>query len=340
MRVRLHTTDRLPFWLVGNPTSNERVEMSSALDFKLQVSRNQQTVSGAEWDSKLVFDRDNQSVTADFTVRYEFEDSWARMDFTARLAALDRDAQEHRWSGDVWIRDEKEGTAEYRDWLLPEAAVSLTGYDPQGAVGLVLSYRISAGGFDTAQTTQGTPFVRLTSEGTVVGPPGLDFFGTTTGGPVMDPPDTTSTWFTDGEGAGIWLMTLTGMKIVSGVSQTLAQKFSIGGSYSGYTNVGAAPITARFADIIAALNTSWFSGEVVTVSGRSALRLTMIAETQAAATDGSGHVPFLRVTMDGYFSGEFNNDMETVQTTESYRTSADVVLVADGVRLFSDVLAD
>lgn len=162
MRVRLITTDRDPFWLIGNPAKNERDQMSQAYEESIQVTRNMQEQTGAEWDARSFFDRGNQRVTFDATVRRQFANEVERMDFLARLAAINTADQEHLWEGDVWLRTDKRSDTpgEFKEWLLPNAVIALGGTKLDAECGLRLSYRIMAGGFGS-ETREGTSGVAL-----------------------------------------------------------------------------------------------------------------------------------------------------------------------------------
>ena len=96
MRIRLETTDRLPFWLIGDPTLNERTEGSASLNETVQITRNQQTLNGAEWEAKSFIDRGNQSVMVEVSTRREFATEWARWQFLESLAPTDLDDELHR----------------------------------------------------------------------------------------------------------------------------------------------------------------------------------------------------------------------------------------------------
>lgn len=151
MRLRLENTGEVPFWFVGDPTKNERTEMSLALDESFGFQRNQQSVAGAEWESQKHFDRKNQRFTVSATVHYEFADDWARMDFLARLMSLDPTERLHKWQGQVWLRVDKQGTTEFREWRLADAIITLNAPVPRGTVGLDLRYTVTCKGFAGAQ---------------------------------------------------------------------------------------------------------------------------------------------------------------------------------------------
>lgn len=155
MRLRLHTPDRAPYWIIGNPALNERTEMGTSSRERVQLTRNQQILSGADWEGILAMDRRNQRVVFAADVRREFADEMARMDFITRLGALNEAEQEHRWEGDVWLRIDTPGTTEFREWLMKDAVVGISGTEMQGAVGLIISYAVSFGGF-TGETRSGS----------------------------------------------------------------------------------------------------------------------------------------------------------------------------------------
>lgn len=161
MRIRLETTERDPFWLIGNPAKNPRAEESEAYEEVLQITRQQQSVAGAGQDVTEHFDRGNQKLVLEATVKREFESEWARMDFLARLAAMEEANQEHLWSGDAWIRlDKMDGSGDFREWLLPGVVVALSATRIEGAVSLHVRYRITAGGFG-GETREGNSSLAL-----------------------------------------------------------------------------------------------------------------------------------------------------------------------------------
>lgn len=191
MRIRLETTDRLPFWIIGDPARPERevtdgvASDSQSLQDSVQITRNQQSLTGAEWETRLVFDRGNSGVVYEATGHRIFQDEWAVLDFLQTLTPTDPDDELHRWSGDVWLRSVQAGST-FREWLLPEAVVALTGTRREGAAGLYLTYRITAAGFDPAATRQGTEAVALLAPGSDPRSTVMRFFGTATGGSIAD----------------------------------------------------------------------------------------------------------------------------------------------------------
>lgn len=160
MRFRIEASDRDPYWFIGNPAQNERTEMSAALDERVQITRNQQTVPGAEFEGVLVRDRKNQRLVFTATVKRTFESDWDREDFLMRLAALGPGEQEHRWQGDVWVRRDKMGTTEFKEWKLADAVIGISGTDYLGECGLKITYTITAGGY-SGQTRSGTSQLAL-----------------------------------------------------------------------------------------------------------------------------------------------------------------------------------
>lgn len=153
MRFRLEHSQRPPYWLVGDPALNERVEGSQALTGEPQITRNMQEVAGAGQDTRMFYDRQNQKVVWVVESRRQFGTEWERMDFISHLAPMDKANDEHKWEGNVWLRIDGDTPDTYREWRLPNAGISLTGTKPEGEIGLRLTYRISAGGFDLGQTS-------------------------------------------------------------------------------------------------------------------------------------------------------------------------------------------
>lgn len=151
MRLRLEASGEVPFWFVGDPTKNERTEMSLALDESFQYQRNQQSVSGVEWEAQKHYDRKNQRFSVAATVNYKFESDWERMDFFAKVAALDPADRLHKWEGQVWLRIDKAGTTEFREWQLADAIIGINATVPKGGISLDLRYTVTCKGFSSAQ---------------------------------------------------------------------------------------------------------------------------------------------------------------------------------------------
>lgn len=333
MRIRLETSDRLPFWIIGDPSHNERTEGSEALGESVQITRNQQTISGAEWEAKTFYDRGNQSVMVEATARREFADEWERHQFLEMLAPTDLTEELHRWEGDVWLRFPKaDGT--FNESKMPEAILALTGKQMDGAVGVRLTYRIQAAGFDIAAAQAGVEKVSLVADGIVVGPPVIDFFGTEVGGAAMDPDDAGTLWNSAVEGTGVWMLWISARVIVNDESVTYNCKLCFGGAASGYTLIGAAPLKDHLAAIGAALDATWISHEVLTVGGRSCLRLTMDRESEAEGAGGL--LPELKIRVD-MIQGGISSLVATVTVNDSRPTVEDVLLMdAGGVHLIAD----
>jgi len=151
MRLRLETTERSPFWLVGDPAHNYRTEGSEAMNEDLQISRNQQALSGAEWDGQLFFDRKNQKVSITATGWRFFATEVERMEFIASLVPESQSDLAHLWEGTVYVRlDTADG---YKEWPLRGAVVSLVGTKLEGEGGIYLNYRINAPGMGQVITS-------------------------------------------------------------------------------------------------------------------------------------------------------------------------------------------
>lgn len=151
MRLRLEAKSKTPVWLIGNPVSNPRTEESGIINLDVAISRQQQEIAGADWETKQFIDRGNQSVTLTAAGRFEFQELAEAIDFVATIAPNDPSLRRHEWAGNVWLRIDKLGTTEYKEWALPNAVVSLAGHKLVGAT-VELTYRVSASGFGAANT--------------------------------------------------------------------------------------------------------------------------------------------------------------------------------------------
>lgn len=325
MRLRLVTTDRPPFWLVGDPAKNERTDQSAALTQTVQITRNQQVVTGAEWESKLHYDRQNGSVTIDANTRYEFASEIERMDFIAELAALEAANQKHEWGGDIWLRHVVAADSTFKEWHLPDAVVSLTGTQLVGAVGLMLTYRVQAGGFD-GETIEGTEGVSLTAVGSYADSVQLLLFLTTVGGSWSDA-----------------AVTLTGLPPTA-ISAGNVFQISIGDA--GDTTAidfeavdpGDPPTTGRRAvetpiiDNLQTIADAFADVEgarvyVTTHGGRPCLYVGWVAAPIGAPEDV---IAYFQLGIPGYqIQSDASNTATTLQDTMSLIDSADLLLLSD-----------
>ncbi len=191
MRIRLEASGRLPFWIIGDPAAPERdvtdgvPSYSQAINESIQISRNQQTVPGTEWEAKRFRDRGNQSVTIEATGHRIFTSYTERQEYIESLCPLDPDDELHRWQGDIWVRVNETGGV-FRDSLLPDAVIALTGTKIEGATGLYLTYRIQAGGFDFSALREGVEGIGLLATAQTGDLMVVSLFGTTTGGAFSD----------------------------------------------------------------------------------------------------------------------------------------------------------
>lgn len=331
MRIRLEASDRLPFWIIGDPALPERevtdgiASSSQALNESIQITRNQQTVPGTEWEVKRFRDRGNQSVTIEATGHRLFTTYTEREEFIESLCPLDPADELHRWQGDVWIRVTEAGGV-FRDSLLPDAVIALTGTRIEGAVSLHLTYRIQAGGFDASAVVEGTEGVLLMADGLIAGVMGgIDFFGTETGGAVSDPAPTSGTWVAAEESTGTWLMRISAN--ANGSSYSFLMNWGTTASVTD-ADMGAPPISGDLAAIAALLNPAWITATVVTVSGRSALRLALVP-----ADDGSGALR--RLYYQVY--RESGTESAALEVLPATAAEEDLILAdADGVTLIAD----
>ena len=152
MRIRLETTDRDPFWLIGDPTLNPRDEASDVMGIEIAITRNQQMVAGAEWEAQIAFDRQNQKLTLTGESYRVFPAEWERMAFIQSLTPVDAAELVHLFEGTVYLR--VDAADEWREWPMPDAVVAIAGTRLSGKVGLYVSYRIQVGGM-SSETASG-----------------------------------------------------------------------------------------------------------------------------------------------------------------------------------------
>lgn len=149
--LRYKITDGIShWWLTGAPDEVPR-RISPALTESPSFPRAQQTAQGSDWAMVIVYDRGNQAVLDEFNVSIAFSSDMERQAFQAKLAPIDPEDALHPWEGDIIKRIEEGG--EWREWTIPEAALSLAGVDPHGVIGLRLRYRVRGPGIDTNATT-------------------------------------------------------------------------------------------------------------------------------------------------------------------------------------------
>lgn len=324
-RFRLETETRAPYWIVGDPALNERAEMSAALSQGLEVSRNQQETTGAEWDAKIFHDSGNQGVSYTATTRREFSSIIERMDFIARLAADEEARQEHLWSGDVWLRVDVPGSSAFKEYKIADAIVALAGSSEEGERGLRLTYRIKGGGF-SGEAREGVQGIALVADGIVVAPPVIDFWATSVGGDPISPTDPGHTWPDSSveTTADYWTVSITARKIVAGFPVTTSWNVLIGsGTLFGYTNLGALPMTGHLAAIAAAVDPAWVTATVMTISGRQAIRFAYCAVTEPESLAGDDPALFVTVR---YRALSTTVTVAEVQEVRSLNPTADITL--------------
>lgn len=286
MRLRLETATRPPFWIIGDPLANARTEQSEAFNVGLQITRNTQAISGAGFETQLHFDRGNQKVSFDGTCHRLFDTALERLAFIATLAPIITAGQVHEWEGTAWLRED-EGTG-FLEYELPQCTLMLTGTQIDGAVGLKLTYRCQAGGFGDAR--EGTSLVKLIA-GAMTGPPILYFFGTETGGSPTTPAPVSDSWPGGSETSSQWSVQISGHVTVAGTPAAYNETFTFVPGVVGTPPSYITPMASHLAAIASYLNATWFDTELVTVGGRSAIKITLIKPD-----DGSGDPPYIGFT--------------------------------------------
>lgn len=152
MRLRIETPGDTPapYWFVGRPDVSHR-EFTDAMSQGLNILRNQRSEGGAGYHAHTHEDLGNQRCVLTATTCRTFANAQERMAFIAALAPADPGDAEHPWEGDVYLREE-DGD-EWTEWKLEGAVISLNGdVRPEGAVALMLSYRVMFGGFSATPT--------------------------------------------------------------------------------------------------------------------------------------------------------------------------------------------
>ena len=294
MRIRLHASDRLPFWIIGDPALNERTEASQSLEDRVQITRNQQPVTGAEWEVKTFYDRQNGSVVYEVTGRREFASDWARHEYLMSLAPTDLAEEAHRWEGDVYVRFPNADST-FNESKLPDAVISLAGQVLDGAVGLRLTYRIQAGGFDVAANVSGVEKVALEADGISGDACQMVLFATTSGGAFDNAGAVISGTAPSSLTAGQTLSISIGYE---GVSETikLFKAVAPGGSTPGFIAIET-PVVSNLAVIATAFaGVADLSVQTGTFSGRSGLYLGCSSSELA--------LPYINITTSGGYSAE------------------------------------
>ena len=300
MRLRLEAAGEVPFWFIGDPLKNERTEMSLALDESLQYQRNQQSVQGTEWKTQKHYDRKNQRFTVSATVNYKFESDWERMDFTAALANVDPALQPHKWAGNVWLRIDKPGTNEFREWQLVDAVINLTAWVPKGAVGLDLRYTVTCKGFGSAQTGDSV-FARLT--GNLLPPM------------VLDIPATEMQALVDDVISGSTVDFPISVEVsLTGGSALVMQRWFLPPGGTPVTGVSfALPIAAGLADFVAAISSTFTSlaissaGDVLSFIDSAPLTtVSLSVQLKHRYTSGSGGSTVTEVLATWNGTGQLN----------------------------------
>jgi hypothetical protein len=322
MRVRLITTDRDPFWLIGNPARNDRDEMSQALDESIQITRNMQQQQGAEWDASEFFDRANQRLVLDATVRYQFASEWARMDFLSRLGNIDPDEQEHHWEGDIWLRNDLMGgtAGEFREWKIPNAVVALAGTKLDGAVGVRISYRITAGGFNNF-TREGLAGVSVLANEAYGDAPQALIYGTAADGVF----DTAETIYSGSISRALAVGERLGFVIGDNFGSLITKEFEVvnpGGSAGGGRIALTHPVVDNLDEIVAAFAAESSVGCFLNSEGA---RPFIYLGWKNAPISDPAEVP-LNITISDSLGGSI---YEAGSTAAAFNTASIPVLVTD-----------
>jgi hypothetical protein len=263
-------------------------------------------------------------VTVEATARREFADEWERHQFLETLAPTDLDEELHRWEGDVWLRFPKaDGT--FHESLMPDAILSLSGKQLDGAVGVRLTYRIQAPGFDISAAQAGVEKVYLAADGFSSDLCQLVIYATTSGGVF----DTATNLLTGSAPATITAGMVLTVTLLSD-ARTVTKQFKAvapGGSTPGFIAIET-PVVNNLATIANA-----FSGEsdVVAVAGTFGGRSGVYLAWSALPVSGlpSELVAYLEVS-NGYSAESYGDDYDAV-------VSPGVVLYdAQGVHLIAD----
>jgi len=340
MRLRLESPHYLPFWLIGDPARNERDPVGGQYSDgqtnqeSIQITRNQQVVGGAEWESQVTFDRGNGSVRFEAQVRKAFVDEWQLIDFLAQLAAEEEADELHGWSGDVWLRSSKHDGS-FREWLLPDAAVSLMGTKREGAIGLMLTYRITAPGFSPDLSREGTEGVVLVAEGVVGNTCELVLYGTTSGGAW----DSASSVFSGTAPASLTAGTILDIEIGDNSAGNVVTKtFQIvtpGGSASGGRIALETPVIDHWQTVVDAFAGIDTVNAIATTKGGR--KLLFLGYTDAAT--GAATEVFARFTADNSVLGDSSIFYAAGSTAASFNAvSIDNVALrdADGFTIMAD----
>lgn len=277
MRLRLETTTRPPYWLVGDPLANARSEQSEALTETLQITRNVQAVAGAGFDTQLHFDRGQQKVAFDATCNRIFTTGLERLAFLASLAPIDLTTQRHLWEGTAWLREDS-GTS-FIEYALPQCVIMLTGTQLVGALGLNLTYRIQAGGFSNER--EGTSLVKLLAAENIGY--SIVVFGEALTGPLTNSPSPS-------------VDTVTGHIIPSSWQISFVVTYT--DYFSPYTHTFSTGTTGIpvFADALTYLLTyvpdAFLAANAVTIGGRTGVKISLNPTFAAAHPEATLELQF------------------------------------------------
>lgn len=342
MRIRIESEDTLPHWLIGDPARPERdVEDGLHADSQTlrqapQITRNQQAMTGAEWEARRFFDRGNKGVAWEFENRRCFSSEIELMDFIQTLAPVEDADQLHVWAGDVWLRsvaDASDGT--FKEYKLPDAVVSLVGTQQEGKVGLRLTYRIQAGGYELGSEREGIERVSLAATGISSDSCQLVLFGTTSGGAF----DEAETIFTGSAPATVPAGTILNIVIGDNLGTPVTKTFQVvapGGSATGGRIKVETPFINNLASIAAAFaNDTSVRAFADELDGRKRLYLGWKADPIGAPAEVVISLSFENATL-----GDGTINYECGSTGAAFNPGAildDVYLVdADGVLLIAD----
>lgn len=269
--VSLAPDDNQRFWVAGNPLLNSSQHTAMSGDVR-NIQRQSVVESGPDIPFTKKKDASNETLTITFTTSRTFASNKAAWQWRNLFSRQDPSVWPHPVEGDCVMRFVNEdGT--FTEEKLHDCYLGKPTIRPNGN-SLELDYTLT-GGLMSESIASGQSVIPVAGM-EMDRPAEMLFFGNKTGGGFTDDASPTADLL------GPTMLTTYELVInvyEDGTNSIYEAKFYVrpsgGGSLSGYTSIDG-PITSAFPAVIAALDTDLLTGEVVTSSGRSALKLSAV----------------------------------------------------------------
>lgn len=281
-------------WIAGHPLKTNG-EHSAIEKDQRGITRGSQDAGGASWPFVIPNDTGKEKLVMSFTTSLTFPTIVAAWRWRNAFSSLTPANWPHPITGDAIMRFElPDGT--FEDVRLYNVLLSKPTMGSNG-VDIRCDYQLQGGRIEDHFTGELAIPVATTNIDTAAV---LTLFGTKTGGDfTSDASPGTDTLGAMPAAYRLWIDVDEDVGAVGPYEAKFYVRASGGGSVAGHTSIDS-PLTSSFAAILAALDADYVTGEIATVDGRSALRLTCVNVGGGGTTNTR-----IRVRVNEFDAGTF-----------------------------------